>query len=527
MRKKYTLFVTLLFALICFVPASEAAGRNRFTQEELAYMPAVQQIKLFKSGTITPTDVLEAQIARVKKYNGPINSKREELKDYLTFNGKVNALCFERFDEARVAAKEAEKRYKNGTARPIEGVTVGVKNENAVVGWRVDWGTLLLKDAPLCTEDCAIIDNLKNAGAILVFSTTIPEFYIHSMTWSKLYGVTRNPWNLYYGVGASSGGSCAALAAGFCTLATGSDMGGSIRIPSSMCGVYGFKPPFGRVPTSDIAYETLGPLTRTFDDLVLMQNVLCGPSPKVHASLRPKLEYPAEYSSVKGQKIAVCYFKDWYEGGCDKEVIAAMDKAVKELKDAGAQVDVIDIDWKAKESMPTFIKALMSTEMYELVEVTEGADKSKLCSYTNKIFGKVADVGPKKLIAATEMMKRWHKDIQTKVFTKGYIALVMPTLATPYFPADYEASPDKMAKINGQDAKGNGVTLLTPVWNLLNRYPVVDVPMTIAAKNVPVGLQVVGNTFDDLQALRVASALSKQNKQLYKDGMYPDFRNEK
>ena len=259
MKKTIWMAVMMLSAVIV------SAAQPKFTQKELAYMPATAQIALFKAGIITPSDVLEAQIAQVKKYNGVYNTKRRDLeKELKTFNaGKINAICFDRFAEARKAAKAAAERYRNGTARRLEGVTVGVKNENNVVGWRVDMGSLVLKDVPPCDDDCPLIERLKSEGAILVFSTTVPELYVSCMTWSRLYGVTRNPWNLAYGVGGSSGGSGAALAAGFCTLATGSDMGGSIRIPSSMNGVYGFKPPFGRVPTSEIAYETLGPLDRT------------------------------------------------------------------------------------------------------------------------------------------------------------------------------------------------------------------------------------------------------------------------
>ena len=283
---------TIWMALIMLSGVVVSAAHPKFTQRELAYLPATAQIAMFKAGVITPTDVLEAQITRVKQYNGVYNTKRRDLgKGLKSFNaGKINAICFDRFAEARKAAKAATERYRNGTARRLEGVTVGVKNENNVVGWRVDMGSLILKDVPPCKDDCPLIERLKNEGAILVFSTTVPELYVTCLTWSRLYGVTRNPWNLAYGVGGSSGGSGAALAAGFCTLATGSDMGGSIRIPASMNGIYGFKPPFGRVPTSEIAYETLGPLARTFDDLVLMQDIVAGPHPKNHASRRPTLD---------------------------------------------------------------------------------------------------------------------------------------------------------------------------------------------------------------------------------------------
>ena len=526
LRLKKILAAVLAVSVLAALMASPAlCAAKKYTQAELAYMPATEQIKLFKAGTITPADVLEAQIARVQKFNGPVNTSREELKDYLNFNGKVNAICFDRFDEARKAAKEAGRRYKNGTARPLEGITVGIKNENEVKGWRVDMGSLILKDAPPCKEDGAIIDKLKGAGAIPVFSTNVPEFYVSSMTWNKLYGVTRNPWNLYYGVGGSSGGSGAALAAGFCTLATGSDMGGSIRIPAAMCGVYGFKPPFGRVSTSEISYETLGPLARTFGDMRLMQNVICGPSPKVHSSLRPKLEYPAEYAPIKGQKVALCRFKNWLPGGCDKEIDAAMDKTAELLKKAGAKVVVIDLDWSAEKFGKTYIQGLMSTEMYELFALAEGHE-DKLCSYCGVFFNGAKDFGPKKLIEAGRMLNAMHKEIQEKVFAKGCMALVMPSLATPKVPADFEASPDKLADINGTQHKSIDICL-TPLWNLLSRYPVVNVPVCLSARKVPVGIQIVGNTYDDLAAFRVVSALSKTNRQLYTDGLFPDFRKEK
>lgn len=523
--KKVSAAVLAALALVAVSVLPAFCAEKKYTQTELAYMPATEQIKLFKTGAITPTDVLEAQIARVKEFNGPVNTSREELKDYLNFNGKVNAICFDRFDEARKAAKEAELRYKNGTARPLEGITVGIKNENEVKGWRVDMGSLILKDAPVCENDGAIIDKLKAAGAIPVFSTNVPEFYVSSMTWNKLYGVTRNPWNLYYGVGGSSGGSCASLAAGFCTLATGSDMGGSIRIPAAMCGVYGFKPPFGRVPTSEICYETLGPLARTFGDMRLMQNIICGPSHKIHSSLRPKLEYPESYESLKGQKVALCYFKNWLSGGCDREVNVSMDKTAELLKKAGAEVVVIDLDWSAEKFIKTYINGLMSTEMYELIAMAEG-HKELLCRYCEVFFKGDGDFGPKKLIEAGRMLNAMHKEIQKKVFAKGCMALVMPSLATPKVPADFEASPDKLADINGTQHKSIDICL-TPLWNLLSRYPVVNVPVCLSARNVPVGIQIVGNTYDDLAAFRVASALSKTNRQLYTDGLFPDFRKEK
>ena len=172
-------------------------------KEGLAYLTAIDQIKYYKQGKLSPVDVLNAQIERIKKYNGPLNTTGDELKDFMNFNGKVNAIAYEHFEQAMDAAIASERRYKNGNPRSLEGVTVAVKDENAVRGWRVSMGSLLFKDSPLIEENCAIIDMLLAEGAIMHIQTTVPEFYIHTQTWSRLWGVTRNPWNLYYAVGGS------------------------------------------------------------------------------------------------------------------------------------------------------------------------------------------------------------------------------------------------------------------------------------------------------------------------------------
>ena len=345
------------------------------------------------------------------------------------------------------------------------------------------------------------------------------------MTWSRLYGVSRNPWNLYYGTGGSSGGSGAALAAGFCTLATGSDMGGSIRIPSAMNGLYGFKPPFGRVATSDNTYETLGPMARTFADMALMQDVIAGPSPEVHATIRPKLDYPQKYAPIKGQKVAVTYCKNWLQGGLSQEADHAVDTTVAALKQAGAQVEVIELDLSAESFMPTYFKGLMSTSMYAIFD---GLDKHRdqFSSYVKNLEAYAGKLTPQDQVNAEMQLAKLHRDVQQKVFEKGCIALVMPTLATAHFPADLEATPDKAAQVNGKTYSSTNL-MLTPIWNLASRYPVVAMPVELSDRNVPVGVQIVSNTYDDLNAFRVAYALSKNIAPLYKDGRFPDFRNEK
>lgn len=490
---------------------------------DVAYLSAAEQLKRFKEGSLSPVDVLEAQIKRILQYNGPLNLANKEPDNYKTFNGKVNAITYEHFDEARKAAKESEARYKAGTARALEGITVAIKDENEVKGWRVTMGSLVLKDTPLIEENSALIDMLVSEGAVMHIQTTVPELYLHTQTWSRLWGVTRNPWNLHYAVGGSSGGSGAALAAGFSTLATGSDMGGSIRIPASQCGVYGFKPPFGRVPTSEISYETLGPLARTFDDLVLMQNVITGPHPTVHAALRPKLVYPRSYDNLKGVKIALDYFDGWIPGGIDEAVRRSLNDAAEVLRGQGAIVEEVNLGWTCEQLFATYINGLLSTGMGDMLVEAQQYDSSQLTSYVAHFVKGMGNKGPAELARADDLATALHRQLQDTVYGKGCQALIMPTLITPNLTAENDPITDTV-QVNGKPYTSMQL-VLTPVWNLLSRYPVVDVPVGVAPNNVPMGMQVVGNTFDDLAAFRVACGYSRAGLGLYQGERFPDYRN--
>ncbi len=500
------------FAWLYFKPL----GRVSKSVRDLAYMSATEQIEKFKSGELSPVDVLKAQLKMIKEYNGEVASGKEEAPDYMNFNGKVNAISFENYEQALEQAKEAEKRYKEGTARPLEGVTVGVKNDCSVKGWVLNAASLTLLGREPENHDDPMIQKLRGAGAIFVFQTLGPEFWVSGMTWSRLYGVTRNPWNENYTPGGSSGGSCAALAGGFCTLSTGSDMGGSIRVPSSMCGVYGFRSPFGRVAqTSYTQYCTIGAQARTIEDLILVQNVITGPYVEDMASIPHKLEYPATYKDLKGVKIAVDYFDHWLPGGIDKEERIAMDKVVESLRKAGAEVIEVKLSWTSDLYNSTFGKALFSSAIGSMFSLTVGKE-DKLTPYVANILkgldknGFFETPGAVYLGGGEIFIKTAHKEIQEKVFSQGCLALITPTLSTPYVPAEYDASRD-------------GEVFMTFPWNLLFAYPIVAVPASLSEKNVPVGVQVIGNAYQDLDAFRVAMGLSKVLPQLYKDDRFPTF----
>ncbi|WP_353189256.1 amidase [Pandoraea pnomenusa] len=473
-----------------------------------AYLSATELIAHFRRGTLSPVDVLEAQIRRIEAHDA-----------------EVNCITVRHFEDARAAARESAARYRRGAPRPLEGLTVAVKDEYAVNGWRTTMGATLLKDAPPAEADGPVAERLRAAGAIFHIQTTVPEFYVWMTTATKLWGITRNPWNLAYTPGGSSGGSGAALAAGFTTLALGSDMGGSIRIPASQCGLYGFKPPFGRVPTSEVPYEAEGPMARTFDDLTLLTDAMVGPHPLIHSSLRPRLRYPARFESVSGWKVA--YDPMPRLTPLDPAVNAAMTKAIAALRRAGVSVETVDVGFDAND-METYLVGLMSTSMGGMMsEAMKHPDQ--LMPYTRSVFERMqGKAGPDALVRTEELLNEYQRRVQEAVFLKGYRALVMPTVGTPLIPAEHGLHPDTdTAKLGNERVTGLKFAM-TWVWNLLGLYPVVSAPVGIGPGNLPMGMQIVANTLDDLSAFQLAAAYSRVALPLYSGSAsaFPDFRNQ-
>lgn len=467
--------------------------------ESLCYASVDELKALFSAGEVSPVDLLNAQIARIEAHNGA-----------------VNCITDSHFESALAEATESEARYRRGDARPLEGITVAIKDEFTRPGWRVTQGSLVFTDSPPATENDAVIDALEAAGAVLPFQTTVPEFYLFLGASTRAWGTTRNPWNLQYSPGGSSSGSAAALAAGFATLATGSDMGGSIRIPASQNGLYGFRPPFGRVASGEIPFSTAGPLARRADDLVHFQNAITGPSEKCMAAIRPRLEYPTEYPDVTGWRIAL----DWGAGihECIPSVKEAMLAGVEALRDAGCVVDEVDCGFTGADKF-VFLRGLMSTSIGACLDIAD-AHRDLLSPYVAEILDHTGPVGPQQAFESELLLARWHRQVQQRVFGAGYRVLLMPTMSTPLVDADMFASYE--SNVGLFEATGLDFALTWP-WNLLNRYPVLDVPLGLVAEGMPSGMQVVGQTFTDLDVFAFASAWSRLRPGLFTDGRFPSF----
>jgi len=198
----------------------------------LCSLSAIEALHRFRARTLSPLELLDALIERIE-----------------AAEPTLNAVCDRRYDEARAEAAAATERYarRSGGPLPLDGVPVAVKEEHPMSGRSWTQGSLA-HEGEVAPFTHPVVERIQAAGGVVHIRTTTPEFCCAGFTESRIWGATRNPWNTTMSPGGSSGGSGTALAAGYSPLATGSDIGGSIRIPASLCGVVGFKPPYGRVP---------------------------------------------------------------------------------------------------------------------------------------------------------------------------------------------------------------------------------------------------------------------------------------
>lgn len=243
----------------------------------LLHRPLTQLLDAMARKDLSPVELMESTLARIDSLDGRL--------------GAVVALANR--DRLLDSAREAEGRWLRGEARTLEGVPLGVKDGEDAAGFVTTHGSVPFRDDPPAERDSIQVSRLRAAGAIVVGKTNLPEFGATAITRNRLFGVTRNPWDLERSPGGSSGGASAAIAAGLLPLATAGDGGGSIRLPASMTGCFGLKPSFGRVPTETPGVWVMddttcrGPLTRSVEDAALHLDVAAGPHPLDTNSLPP------------------------------------------------------------------------------------------------------------------------------------------------------------------------------------------------------------------------------------------------
>lgn len=456
---------------------------------ELCYATATDVLARFRDGTLSPVEYLNALIQRAE-----------------TTEPKINAFTATHFEKAMTHAQKAETRYaaKADDLGPLEGLPIAIKDEVDLIGEVVTQGSLYYKDN-VATETHFAIQRLFDAGAYYHVQTTTPEFCSAGVTDSRLHGTTRTPWGLDYTCGGSSGGSGAALAAGSTPLATGSDIGGSIRIPAACCGVVGYKPPYGRNPDNTAfaydMYAVVGPMGRSVADVAMMQNTLCGPHPLDNASIRPRYDLPLTHGSLKGKKIAWSMDLGYFE--IDPHVRKNTLKTLEVLQDLGADLIEVNPGWseEADRRVAVYLDHLFGGYMASVVATDPdlASNWGKYCVEANQ------RTTSEEFYAAYEMQAEMARSFGP-ILEECY-AFICPTLGHHEIPADQY--PWDEVRINGKTVDPlYGWTLCHP-FNMLGRCPVLSVPSGIGGNGLPTGIQIVARHLDDVRVFHVGHALEQ------------------
>ena len=462
---------------------------------ELHYLDAATALRLFRARELSPVELMEAVIARTEAVNGEMNALTETL-----------------FEEALPVARQAAAKYARGRdITPLLGLPVAAKEKHGLKGRRLSQGLMARKDE-LAAEDHPVIDRIRRAGGIVHARTTTPEYSCATVTHSQLWGVTRNPWNLHFSPGGSSGGSGAALAAGLAPLATASDIAGSTRLPASFTGTVGYKAPYGRIPglapLSADHYRGDGPMARTVADTALLANVMAGRHPGDHTSLAdsPGMAVPGRETSdggtsVLGMRIALCIRLGNYPVAPDVEANTRAVAAA--LRDAGAVIEEVALPWTTESisrTMFTHFGYLLGPAMED---ETEGSTEL-LAPYTRRFMADARRAAEEnRYLEGIRAETRLQAELAAAM--SGFDALICPASAVAALDADGMYL--EGIETGGLQLEHYWQGHMTAPFNIANRCPVLAVPSGMADCGIPTGVQIVGHPYDDATVFRVGAAV--------------------
>lgn len=457
---------------------------------DLAMLPAHELTRLYKRRKASPVEAAKAAFARMDRFNPVLN-------------------CMQHVDRdgAMKAAKASERRWAAGKPLgPVDGVPTTIKDMVQTKGMPTRMGSAATSPDGPWETDAPVAARLREGGAVVLGKTTSPEYGWKGVTDSKLFGITRNPWDIHKTPGGSSGGGVAAEAVGIGNLAIGTDGAGSVRIPCSFTGLFGLKPTFGRVPlyppSAQGTLSNAGPMTRTVRDAALMMNVIARPDPRDWYSI--PTDDGEDYTKrlekgVKGLRVAYSPTLGFVEPDTiDPEVAKSVAAGVKLLRKLGAKVveddpDLLGIDPRVVEDLhwTSNFSVLMknfSTEQRARMDpgLLKGAEAGARLPLERVIQAHV---------------DRARMGVQFNLFFEKYDLLVTPTMPVPAFGVGLPAA-------YGGDGVSIGWTPFTLTFNL-TRQPAATIPCGLTKAGLPIGLQIVGPHYSDALVLRAAYAFER------------------
>ena len=452
---------------------------------EICYASAGQLAPMIKSGEISPVEIIDAHLSRIRATEPVLNSFITVLAD-----------------EAVAAARQAERDIRAGRYRgPLHGIPVGLKDLFNTGGVRTTSGSRIY-DNYVPTQDCTVAARFREAGSILLGKLNMHQFAYGPTGENPDYGHMHNPWNPERVSGGSSGGSGSAAAAGQCTITTGSDTGGSIRIPAALCGIVGLKPTYGRVSRHGLtplawSMDHPGPMVRTVEDAAITMNVIAGHDPKdVASSTLPVPDYTAALTGeIRGLRIGLP--RQYMEAPLDPEVRESVNAALAQMEQLGAEV--IEVEFPEFDSA-----AAISTTM--LMAEATACFRDLLASDGSRLYEPVRlrlEAGL--FISAADYLRAQQGRAVFDRAARGLLEEV-DLLAGPTEPVT--APPLLQQQVLAGEQEVGTVAALTQYTRPYNitGFPAISVPCGFSSEGMPIGLQLAGRPFDEETVLRAAHA---------------------
>jgi amidase len=476
------------------------------TTPQWSFATAVEAVKALATREVSAVELARHAIDRIERHDG-----------------KINAICVRDFDRALDAARAADAALARGEHKPLLGIPLTVKESYNVAGLPTTWGFPMQKDF-VAAEDALSITRVKDAGGVILGKTNVPLGLGDWQSYNEIYGTTNNPFDLGRTPGGSSGGSSAALAAGYGPLSLGSDIGGSLRAPAFHCGVYAHKPTYGlaaarghtppAVPPIPIERDlaVIGPMARSAADLSLLLDVIAGPDP-LEAGKAYRLELPTpRHTSLKDFRILLIATDPVMPA--DKAVRGAIETLADNLGKAGVTVSresPLLPDFAASSALYmrmllAFLGGTMPQEIYDGAKqaaATLGANDNSLGAE------RLRDIvlGHREWVQADGMRARLRA--QWRELFNHFDAVICPIMPTPAFPHDH--SPDQEQRRVSIDGVEHVYTdqLAWPGIATLPGLPATAIPLGLAG-GLPVGAQIVGPWLEDRTPLKLAELIERE-----------------
>ena len=451
---------------------------------ELCRLPATNAVELLRSGDVSPVEMVDASIAQIE-----------------TVDAKVNALPIHCFDAARARARTINIAQERENPVSLCGLPIGVKDYNDLGGTVTTYGSPIYADSVAKKSD-ATVRKLQQNGAIAVAKSNVPE-WAGGNTFNPVFGATRNPWDLALSAGGSSGGSAAALASGQIWLATGNDLGGSLRTPAGFNGVVGLRPGPGRVPRGLRlpAMDTLwveGPMARNIPDLALMLDAGVGfdaDDPLSFDTNGPRFVDQIEAQFTPGR---VAISPDLGIVEVDREIAGIVMSSAERFREIGCDVTDHTPDFTGVlEAFQTLRAVLFAT----LMEPILAEHRARIAP---EIIGNIErglNISPDEIFAAERRRIRLYHDVLA--FFETHDFLVCPTASIAPFPVEQRY----VTEINGKPCETYIDWFSITFALTMTACPIVSIPCGLTPSGMPVGIQIMGRPRAEADVLRIAKHL--------------------